>query len=954
MKILVKCCLLLLASGQAGVVINAQQPCRPPTPQLSREPNMFTEEQEVDLGDAIAEQIQRNFRVIDDDEVTGHLRRIGERIVKHLPPTKLRFQFFLVDLSEANAFVLPGGRIYVSRKMVAFAQSEDELAAVIAHEIGHLVARQQSVTMTRRLKEALGLTQVTDRRDIFDKYNLLVENAARKPEVFRRGDNHEGKDQIEADRIGLFALVASGYDPQVWPRLFDRLVETKGKTGNFFSDLFGVTSPESKRLREMIKGVEALPPGCVEARSDAQSAEYSRWQSAVVSYTGLGRKEALHAVASKTALQPPLRGDVTHLRFSPDGKYVLAQDDAGINVLTREPFKPVFRIDAPEAEEAQFTPDSLNVVFNTSDLRVEIWSVAEEKLSEAHEVVVRKTCLQSLLSPDGKTLACMDDDFTLNLFDVKSKAQVFQRKDFYTPDPFILLLQSLVRILNSDEISDARLNLINMGFSPDGKYFAAGQRGFAITSIGVSRENAALVFDLQARSPISLKGNVKKLIAGGFAFTAPDRMVAFNPEKPDKSALLGLPGGEIIEEFPMFPGRLAAATKGNYLLVRPFQKSAVGVVDLAKRMAIKGNKTPAIDIYDQVFVAERLTGELGLYTTDKNQMLAAVTLPQNPLGRLRAMTVSPDFKWLAVSERSRGAVWNLTKGERAVHMRGFRGGFFSEDGMFYADFPKQGDFERQLAALDTGRLVIATGQEIKEDRAAQYGPFLLITRPTKKGGGYFEDLTLEVRDVRSFDALWSKPFGKEAPDYWVEPREGTMVLSWPMASKYARGEIKSDAGLANRLETMKEQEGDYFLQVLDAKTGATKGKLLVETGKGSFRIARAFAAGDYVVITDTQNRVLVYSLSTGEQKGRVFGSRAVVGGVDGKSGGQSAGQSAGLLCVENERGKLAVYDLASLEKRDEFTFTHPVSLTSFSQDGKRLFVLTANQAVYVLNVVGTK
>src|SRR5215475_4016754 len=707
MKILSKCCLLLPAMSLAVAAINAQQPCRPPAPQLSREPNIFTEEQEVDLGDAIAEQIQRNFRVIDDDEITGYLRRIGERVVKHLPPTRLRFQFFLVDLSEANAFVLPGGRIYVSRKLVAFTQSEDELAAVIAHEIGHLVARQQSVTMTRRLKDAIGVTQVTDRRDIFEKYNLLVENVARKPEVFRRGDNHEGKDQIEADQIGLFALAASGYDPQAHARLFDRFAETKGKTGNFFSNLFGVTSPESKRLREMIKGVEALPPGCVEARASAQTAEYSRWQSAVVSYTGLGRKEALHAVASKTALQPPLRGDVTHLRFSPDGKYVLAQDDAGINVLTREPFKPVFRIDAPEADEAQFTPDSQNVLFSTSDLRVEIWSVAEEKLSEAHEVVIRKTCLQSLLSPDGKTLACIDEDFALNLFDVKSKTQVFQRKDFYTPDPFFLLLQSLVRILNSDEISDARLNLINMGFSPDGKYFAAGQRGIAVTAIGISRENAALVFDLQARSPLSLKGNVKKMIAGGFAFTASDRMIAFNVEKPDKSALLGLPGGEIIEEFPMFPGRLAAATKGNYLLVRPFQKSAVGVVDVAKRMVIKGNKTRAIDLYDQVFVAERLTGELGLYTTDKNELLAAVTLPRNPLGRLRAMAVSPDFKWLAVSERSRGGLWNLTKGERVVHVRGFRGGFFSEDGMFYADFPKEGEVERQIAALDPKRVTAA-------------------------------------------------------------------------------------------------------------------------------------------------------------------------------------------------------------------------------------------------------
>jgi len=951
MKILFKCCFLLLASIKAGVAINAQQPCRPPAPQLSREPNIFTEEQEVDLGDAIAEQIQRNFRVIDDDEVTSNLRRIGERVVKHLPPTKLRFQFFLVELPEANAFVLPGGRVYVSRKMVAFAQSEDELAAVIAHEIGHLVARQQSVTMTRRLKEALGVTQVTDRRDIFDKYNLLVENAARRPDVFRRGDSHEDKDQIEADLIGLFALAASGYDPQAHARLFDRFAETKGKKGNFFSDLFGVTSPESKRLREMIKGVEALPPGCVEARASAQTAEYSRWQSAVVSYTGLGRKEALHAVASKMALQPPLRGDITHLRFSPDGKYVLAQDDAGVNVLTREPFKPVFRIDAPEADDAQFTPDSQSVVFNTSDLRVEIWSVAEEKLSEAHEVVIRKTCLQSLLSPDGRTLACMDEDFALNLFDVKSKTQVFQRKDFCKSDPFSLLIQVMVRILNPNEIGAARLNLINMGFSPDGKYFAAGQGDLAV---GVINENSALVFDIQARSPLPLKGAVKKLIAGGFVFTAPDRMIAYNSEKPSKSALLGLPRGEIIDEFPMFSGRLAAATKGNYLLVRPFQESAVGVVDVAKRKAIKGAKTPALDIYDQVFVAERLTGELGLYTTDKNQMLAAVTLPQNPLGLLRATAVSPDFKWLAVSERSRGAVWNLAEGERAVHMRGFRGGFFSEDGMFYADFPKDKEFDRQIAALDTSRLVIASGREIKEDRAAQYGQFLLITRPTRKGGGYFDDLTLEVRDVRSFDALWSKPFGKESPDYWVEPREGTMVLSWPLASKYARDEIKSDAGLTTRLEAMKEQEGDYFLQVLDAKTGAVRGKLLVETGKGSFRIANAFAAGDYVVIADTQNRVLVFSLSTGELKGRVFGSRAVVGGVGGKSGGQSAGQSggqsSGLICVENERGKLAIYDLASLEKRDEFTFTHPVSLTSFSQDGKRLFVLTANQAVYVLDV----
>src|SRR5687768_16344384 len=119
----------------------AQQPCAPPLPAAAASSlNIFTEEQEIHLGDAIAEHIQRDYRVIEDPEVTTYLTTIGGRLTKHLPLNKLRFQFFLVDLPDANAFVLPGGRIYVSRKLIAAAQSEDELAGVIAHELRHLVA----------------------------------------------------------------------------------------------------------------------------------------------------------------------------------------------------------------------------------------------------------------------------------------------------------------------------------------------------------------------------------------------------------------------------------------------------------------------------------------------------------------------------------------------------------------------------------------------------------------------------------------------------------------------------------------------------------------------------------------------------------------------------------------------------------------------------------------------
>src|SRR5512138_3188212 len=116
-----------------------QQPCKPPLSlPAPTEPNIFSEEQEIYLGEAVAEHIQRNYKVIEDPEITTYLKTIGERLTRNLPLNRLRFQFFLVDLPDANAFVIPGGRIYVSRKLVAAAVNEDELAGIIAHELGHL------------------------------------------------------------------------------------------------------------------------------------------------------------------------------------------------------------------------------------------------------------------------------------------------------------------------------------------------------------------------------------------------------------------------------------------------------------------------------------------------------------------------------------------------------------------------------------------------------------------------------------------------------------------------------------------------------------------------------------------------------------------------------------------------------------------------------------------------
>ena len=928
--------LVALACALAPHVASAQQTCQPPLPPAPAPgQNIFTPQQEMDLGDAIAEQVQHSYRVLDDNALAAELRRIGARVIKGLPDTGLKFQFFLIDAPDPDAFTLPGGRIYISRKLVAFVRSEDELASILAHELGHVASRQTAEDMTYLFREVLGVTSVGDRRDIFEKYHQLVENSARKPKAFEHGARIEEKEQLVADQLGLYALAGAGYDPAALPSFWERFTETKGKTGGFLSDLFGSTKPEEKRLREMRRALTTLPPACVAARAGTSLAAFQQWQAAVVAYANAARKEALHGVVSKIVLEPPLRGDVTYLHFSPDGRYILAQDDTGINVLTREPFALRFRIDAPEAHTAQFTPDAQSLVYHTSALRVETWSLAEGKQKEAHELVVRGGCLQSELAPDGRTLACLGTNLDVALYDVSSGAQIFQKKSFYKPSWFDLFRLRLLALVSAEESSDFGADWISMNFSPDAHYFAAGSRSISFGIGGIGEESGALLYDLTTKTTMPVRGLLKTLLTGDYAFIGPDRIVARNPQDFKKSALVSFPGGEVVEQFPLW-GTPAAVTRGNYFILRPIKQYAAGVVDLATKDVFLANKLAALDVYDQFFVSERLNGELGLYRVAKTELIASLVLPRNPLGRLRATALSADMKWLAVSERSRGAIWDLTKGQRVMHVRGFRGAYFDADGALYADFPKYEGTERTLAKLDPTTGHALEGAPLAQAFATQHGPYVVHTRPAKEGGSFDENVTMEVRDTRTQAVLWSRTFPKEAPVIWISPAENTVVLAWATKTNAAKTEIQSDPNLKQRLALMKEKEGDYFLQVLDARNGQALGKLLVETGKGSFRIASVFAAGDWVVIADTENRVLIYSLARGEQQGRVFGGRATIS------------PTTGLLAVENERGQLSTYDLATMAKRDEFDFDAPVKFARFSADGRRLFVLTANQTAYVL------
>lgn len=199
---------------------------------------------------------------------------------------------------------------------------------------------------------------------------------------------------------------------------------------------------------------------------------------------------------------------VRQLQFSPDGRYLLAQDDSGIIVLTIEPLRILFRIPAANATLGHFTPDSNEIVVAVSmtlvdwrqirlakdSPRVERWSVRDQRRVTSSPIP-KMTCGPTRLAPDGLTLACLDLRGTLHAVDVVSGREVLKRRNFRRST------------VDMDSQSNTALDgpLVIEGavieFSPDGRFL-----------IGAS--DNGVIWDARELRDVKAGGQVKRISSG--------------------------------------------------------------------------------------------------------------------------------------------------------------------------------------------------------------------------------------------------------------------------------------------------------------------------------------------------------------------------------------------------------------------------------------------------------
>lgn len=911
--------LLLLFSSLA----DAQSGC--PTlqaPAVDPAKLLFSPQQEQELGEVVRQQLESEFLVIDEDQVTGYLKHVGERVARNLPETGLHYQFLLYDQPEIQAFGMPGGRVYVSRKMVAYLRNENELAGLLGHELGHLAARQQALDMSRMFRDVLGLRSVAPDEDLYGLYNQFMDSVQlKKIRAPRSGE--EDKNQQIADQLGVQAVARAGYAPQAFPDFLDRLMETKGKTGNWFSDMFGATSPNSKRLREALRDVTNLPSSCIEKNVLQGGDDFHQWQTAVLHYRGIGHAEHLPGVLSRKQLQDPLRGDIEHFRFSPDGKYLLAQDEGGIYVLTREPLKFVFRIDTVDAQPAQFSPDSQQIVFFSSGLRVETWDIESQEQTSVTDVPALHGCRQTELSPDAKYLACFGDDLELTLFNVATGGTVYKKERFYDFDPGLSGYGGLFKFI----YLLIHQNVATLRFSPDAHYFAAS-----------SRTKEEVVIDLTTEKPISVPGPVHTAMEYSFTFVGPNRLLGVDSFSPQKSPLVEFPTGKVVDRISLGGSTLVAATNPKYILMRPMQDLPVAGYDLDQKKYVFTNRMSATDVWGDLAASERLNGEIGLYKVGEKTTSIALQLPLGKLGTLRSFLASPDLKWLAMSSRTRGGVWGLDSGQRAFLVRSFQGAYYAPNNVFYLDFPEFEKASREMVVVSPVSKQSKSRPVEKDDDLSFFGNMLLRTKYKDKNQNSRRNFELEALDMATLKTLWSRTFPKQGP--WVSgsPSSGKVIFGWSARADGLREELSREAKLQALWNKEHPADTDYFLEVLDARDGTVSGGAVVHTGKYSFRPEHQDAAADWLIVTDNRNRVLLYSISTGEQKARWFGYRPRIS------------RNGERLCLSNGRGHLIVYDLRSLRQVSDLSFATRLSAYSLSDEGTRLLVLTNDQSAFVFDV----
>ena len=213
--------------------------------------NFYSIEKEIALGKQMAQEVERQAKLVNDPVITEYVNRIGQNLVRN-SDAKVPFTIKVLDSDEVNAFALPGGFMFVNTGLVLKAGNEAELAGVLAHEIAHVAARHGTRQATKG--EIINYASIPlifmggwAGYAVRQAAGLAVPLGFLK---FSRG--MEG----EADKLGLEYMYHAGYDPTSFVDFFEKIQSMEKKKPGTISKLFASHPMTDDRIKAAQKEIQ--------------------------------------------------------------------------------------------------------------------------------------------------------------------------------------------------------------------------------------------------------------------------------------------------------------------------------------------------------------------------------------------------------------------------------------------------------------------------------------------------------------------------------------------------------------------------------------------------------------------------------------------------------------------------------------------------------------------------
>jgi predicted Zn-dependent protease len=292
--------------------------------------NWYSIEKEIALGKALAQDIERSAKIVDDPVVAEFINRMGQNLVRN-SDAKVPFTIKVIDSEEINAFALPGGFFFINSGLILAADTEAELAGVMGHEIAHIAARHGTRGATRGQIANLATIPLIFMGG-WTGFGIRQAASVAIPVgflMFSRGFERE------ADLLGLQYMYKAGYDPSAFVDFFEKLQAREKRKPGTLAKIFSSHPPTDDRVTDAQKNIQQLlkeRPEYVVTTSEFQEVKL--------------RLQAMHN-RRKLDPQDPNR---PRLRRKPGDSTQTGEDDDGKPVKTDEDERPTLKRRPSEKE----------------------------------------------------------------------------------------------------------------------------------------------------------------------------------------------------------------------------------------------------------------------------------------------------------------------------------------------------------------------------------------------------------------------------------------------------------------------------------------------------------------------------------------------------------------------------------------------------------------------------